>query len=94
MHIKVVEGEWYFSFNPSHTKATFVQSTRMIFLKTFKPCHVGFYWIAFARYSQMSTHMPGFQFVLAKLPTNSIRFKYDSKLAFVRNVSPKYMKTF
>ena len=29
--------------------------------KAFKPCHVGIHWIALAQYSQMSTHMPGFQ---------------------------------
>ena len=25
------------------------------------PCHVGIHWIALAEYSQMSTHVPGFQ---------------------------------
>ena len=53
------------------------------FKNTFKPCHLGFHWIALAEYSQMSTfstHMPGFQsffrflhhFLLAKLATSSI----------------------
>ena len=31
------------------------------FLNSSKPCHVGSHWIALAEYSQMSTHMPGFQ---------------------------------
>ena len=31
------------------------------FPKTSKPCHVGIHWIALAEYSQMSTHVPGFQ---------------------------------
>ena len=30
------------------------------FWKSSKPCQVGFHWIAPARYSQMSTHVPGF----------------------------------
>ena len=30
--------------------------------KTLKPCHVGIHWKALAEYSQMNTHMPGFQF--------------------------------
>ena len=29
--------------------------------KLSKPCHVGIHWIALAEYSQMSTHVPGFQ---------------------------------
>ena len=31
------------------------------FLKLSRPCHVGIHWIALAEYTQMSTHMPGFQ---------------------------------
>ena len=31
------------------------------FFKAFKPCHVGIHWIAHAEYSQISTHVPGFQ---------------------------------
>ena len=31
------------------------------FLKSSKPCHVGIHWIALAEYSQMRTHVPGFQ---------------------------------
>ena len=53
------------------------------FLKASKPCPVGIHWEALAEYSQMSTHVPGFQsffsflhhFVLAKLATSSIRVK-------------------
>ena len=46
------------------------------FWKTSKPCHVGIHWIALTEYSEMSTHVQGFQsifsvffhyFVLAKL---------------------------
>ena len=53
------------------------------FWKPSKPCHVGTHWIALAKCSQMSTHMPGFQsfssflhrFEMAKLATSSIRVK-------------------
>ena len=53
------------------------------FWKPSKPCHVGIPWIALAEYSQMSTHMPGFQsflsvlhcFVMAKLVTSSMMDK-------------------
>ena len=31
------------------------------FWKPSKPCQVGIHWIALAEYSQMSTHLPGFQ---------------------------------
>ena len=31
------------------------------FCKPSKPCHVGIHWIALTEYSQMSTHMSGFQ---------------------------------
>ena len=31
------------------------------FWKRPKTCHVGIHWIALAEYSQMSTHVPGFQ---------------------------------
>ena len=51
--------------------------------KPSKPCCVGIYSIALAEYSQMSTHVPGFQslfrffayFVLDKLTSSSIRVK-------------------
>ena len=48
---------------PCNAVATFIQSTRTQFLfkKSSKPCHVGIHWIALAEYSQMSTHVPGFQ---------------------------------
>ena len=54
------------------------------FWKPYKPCHGGIYEKALAEYSQMSTHLPGFQSffsfflhhcVLAKLATSSIRVK-------------------
>ena len=49
-----------------------------------KPFNVGTQWVAFAEYSQMSTHVPGFSgffnhFVLAKLATSSIRVRKYSK---------------
>ena len=36
-------------------------SDAKIFEKSSKPCHVGIHWIALVEYSQMSTHIPGFQ---------------------------------
>ena len=68
---------------------SFLQSTRTHNLwKASKPCHVGIHWIALHEYSQMSTHLPGFQsffrflyhFVLAK-SANSIRVK-DVRVSF------------
>ena len=49
-----------------------------------KTCHVGIHWKALAEYSQMSTHVPGFQSFfrffasigLAKLTTSSIRVNH------------------
>ena len=41
--------------NPSDAEVTFIQCTRM------QTSHVGIHWIARTEYSQMSTHMPGFQ---------------------------------
>ena len=47
--------------NPSNaSEATFDRSTRL-FWKLSKPCHIGIHWIALAEFSQMSTHVPGFQ---------------------------------
>ena len=34
------------------------------FQKPVKPCHVGINWIALTEYSQMSTHLAGFQSIL------------------------------
>ena len=50
-------------FNPSNAGATFIQSTGMQrFFKPSRPFHVCIHWIALAaEYSQMSTHVPGFQ---------------------------------
>ena len=64
--------------NLSNAEATFG-----FFFKPSKPCHIGIRWIALDEYSQMSTHMPGFQsffrflyhFVSAKLATSSVRVK-------------------
>ena len=49
--------------NPSNAEATFIQSTRMqrFFGKPPKPCHIGICCKALAEYSQMGTHVPGFQ---------------------------------
>ena len=57
--------------------------TRNDFEKTSKPCRVGIQLIALAEYSQMSTHIPGFQlflmflhdFVLVEIASSSIRVK-------------------
>ena len=51
--------------------------------KLSKPCNVGIHWIALTEYSQMSTHMSGFQwffriyelFCIGQLATSSIRVK-------------------
>ena len=54
------------SVNPSNAKATFVQSTMMLFENYLNPvCHVGIHWIALTEYYQMSTNLPGFQSFLA-----------------------------
>ena len=59
-------------FRPKHKDAK-------IFSKRSKPCHVCIHWIALTKYSQLSTHLPGFQhfsfFVLTKLATNNKRVK-------------------
>ena len=48
--------------NPSNAEATFVQSTRLQrFLTPSKPRHVGIHKKALTDYSQMSTHVLGFQ---------------------------------
>ena len=60
------------------------------FWKISKHCHVGIHWITLHEYSQMSTHVPGFQsffrflhyFVLAKLATTSIRVKWPKFLDY------------
>ena len=67
-------------FYPSHS------STEMWQLP--KPCHVGTHWKALAEYSQVSTHLPGFQsflrilyhFVLVKSATSSIRVKEQTRI--------------
>ena len=73
--------------NPSNAEASFGQSTRtQLFLKTIETLSFGIHSIALAEYSQMGTHMPGFQsfsaflhhFVLAKLAASSIRVKNDT----------------
>ena len=49
-------------FNPSNSKATFVQSTRMQrFCKPAKPCSIAIHYIDLTEYSQMRTRVPGFQ---------------------------------
>ena len=66
------------------------------FWKSSKTFHVGIHLIALTEYSQMSTHLPGFQvfasflhyFVLAKLATSSILgFKCFWKFASIRKIS-------
>ena len=81
--IKFFNTPAYSLLNPSNAEAILsskAQGNRNL-CKPSKPCHVGIHWIALAEYSQMSTHLPGFQsifrflhhFVLAKLVTSSIR---------------------
>ena len=41
-------------------RGTFVKGDKD-FRKPSKPCHVGIHWTALTEYSQMSTHVPGFQ---------------------------------
>ena len=73
----------------SNVDISFAINTRMQrFGKSSKPCHIGIRWISLAKYSQMSTHVPGFKssscflhtFVLAKLATSSIRVKNQELL--------------
>ena len=45
-------------FNPSNAEATFIHSTRMQRLLTWR---VGIHCKALTEYSQMRTHLPGFQ---------------------------------
>ena len=63
--------------------------------KPFKPCHVGIHWIAFTECSQMSTHVPGFQyffqffcilFVLDKLAPSSMRVKVSQNQAISKEL--------
>ena len=51
------------SLDPSNAKATFVRSAHKdakIVENHVKPCDVGIHWKAFAEYSQVSIHVPGF----------------------------------
>ena len=70
--------------NPSNAEATLSKAQkRKDFYKPSKPCHVGIHWEALTEYSQMSTHMSGFNnysgflhhFLLGKLATSGIRVK-------------------
>ena len=46
----------------SNAESTSVQRQgRNNFWKPSKPCHVGIHWIPLTEYSQMSTHLKGFQ---------------------------------
>ena len=47
--------------NLSNAQATFVQYTRMQSPVMSKLCHVDIHWKALIEYSQVSTHVPGFQ---------------------------------
>ena len=73
--------------HPSNAEATFIESTRMqrfllfFYWKSSEFSHVGIHLIALTEYSQMNTHVPGFQsfssflrhFVLTKLAISSVR---------------------
>ena len=58
------------------------------FWKPFKPCHIGIHRKALAEYTQMSTHMPGFQsiyrFYSVKLATSCIRVNYTSDINLLK----------
>ena len=79
--------------NPSNSEATLVQSTRTHdFRKPSKPCHVGIHWIVLAEYSQIGSHVPGFQsifsfffhnFVLARLATSSISVNIGTSILII-----------
>ena len=67
--------------NTGYPHSNLVGARQGLHRKSSTPCHVGPHWIALDEYSQMSTHMPGFQsffsfflhhFVLAELATTSI----------------------
>ena len=80
-HICVAPG----TVNPSNAETTFVQIQGCKdFLKQSKPCHVGTHSIALTDYSQMSTHVPGFQlfirfFASLRSGQSSIRVKRGKK---------------
>ena len=106
--------QWDFSFifffvycfglvnNPSNAERLLISKVqgRKYFWKTSEPYHAGIQWIAFAEYSQMSTHLPGFQsffkinffriFVLAKIATSSISVEltYLSSKGFLLFLPP------
>ena len=64
--------------NPSNAEATFrpkYNDTKIFEKNPSKPCHVGIHWIALTEYSQMSTHMPGFQLFLKGLLHHFVRAK-------------------
>ena len=52
MYVKNIQYECY--FRPKHKNAK-------IFQNHLNQCHDGIHWIALAKHSQMSTHMPWFQ---------------------------------
>ena len=73
------------------------------FWKPSKPCHVGIHWTAFVEYSQMNTHVLGFQyflrffalFVLAKLAISSIRVNPSNAEATLVQITmmQRFLKT-
>ena len=84
-------------FNPTNAEATFGQSTRtQSFLKNICTLSCWYSLEALSEYSQMNTHMPGFQsyfiffhhFILAKLATSSIRVKSNANTCSLLLRSP------
>ena len=92
----MINMEWSF-FKPLPSAHTWLTLPRLRLLlykaqerknlwKSSKPCLVGTHWKALAECSQMSTHLPGFQwfsrifasFVLDKLATSSIRVNSEN----------------
>ena len=75
----------------------------LTFLKTIKTLSCWYSLVALAEYSQMTTHVPGFEsffsccflhhFVLAKLATSSVRVKGKKAcLDFLNNQPPVFIK--
>ena len=80
----VTQNSWDILTLPMHRLFSSKAQGYKAFRKPSRPCRIGIHWIALARYSQMSTHVPGFSvislgflhhFGLAKLATSSIWVK-------------------
>ena len=81
--------------NPSNAETISSKAQECKILeKPLKPCRLGIHLRALAEYSQMSTHLPGFQyfffflhlFVLAKLATSSMRVNLPSPFYYTSRI--------